>query len=326
VVEVDPASGRVYGTTWLTVFSPRIDTYTVGVTPAEGWTAGDEEPGATLVGWVGSPTGGRAGLVRRRYRYHVDSGAIATALEDVPIQVWSTKSFVANWSGKINPASPVVESALEHPPGAPDKVIGTFVNRMPFPELRDCVVFYGDQVYTLPSGGTILKDQTVRLVLDEGRGARQWLSEGGPDGYVGQLTTLHTRGEPDSGPSRGGPPRPATTDPSARGSTLPMWGYLFYEEALKREAGSFARNASLRRLDQSWRVRPENRDEVILVGRVVVPSGAAETLLGGADSPTRLWLKDLPGAGKARQPIPGTARQETYVRVYLPVKAAGAGR
>src|SRR5262249_5456013 len=63
IVEVDPASGRVYGTTWFTVFSPRIDTYTVGVTPAEGWTTGDEEPGSTLVGWVGSPSGGRAGLV-----------------------------------------------------------------------------------------------------------------------------------------------------------------------------------------------------------------------------------------------------------------------
>lgn len=328
VVEVDPASGRVYGTTWFTVFSPRIDTYTVGVTPAEGWTAGDEEPGASLVGWVGSPSGGRAGLVRRRYRYHVEPGVIANALEDVPIQVWSTKSFVANWSGKISPAAPVVESALEHPPGAPEKVIGTFVNRMPFPELRDCVVFYGDRVFTLPGGGTILKDQTVRLVLDEPKVARQWLSEGGPDGFAAQLTTIHSRGEADSGSGRGGRPQPAATtaDAAARGSTLPMWGYLFYEHALKNEAGSYPRNASLRRLDQSWRLRPDNRDEVILVGRVVVPVGAAEELLGGTASPTRLWLKGLPGSGKPRQPIPGTARQETYVRVYLPVKPAGAGR
>jgi hypothetical protein len=328
VVEVDPASGRVYGTTWFTVFSPRIDTYTVAVTPAEGWTTGDDEPGATLVGWVGSPTGGRPGLVRRRYRYHAEPGAVATALEDVPIQVWSTKSFVANWSGRISPTTPVVESALEHPPGDPDKVIGTFVNRMPFPELHDCVILYGDYVYTLPAGGTILKDQTVRLVLDERKIARQWLGEGGPDGGAGQLTTLHSRGEPDTSyySGRPGAARPAATDPSARGSTLPMWGYLFYEQALKSEAGSFPRNASMRRLDQSWRLRPENRDEVILVGRVVAPTGAAEELLGGATSPTRLWLKGLPGAGKPRQPIPGTARQETYVRVYLPVAAAGAGR
>ena len=325
VVEVDPASGRVYGTTWFTVFSPRIDTYTVGVTPAEGWTTGADEPGGTLLGWLGARTHGTEGLVRRRYRYHVEPGVVADGLEDVPIRVWATKSFVANWSGPINPASPVVESNLEHPPGAPDKVIGTFVNRMPFPELRDCVAFHGDRAYPI-AGGTIVKDQTVRLVFDEGRVARPWLTEGGPDGPAGQLGLIHSRGEPEVGYGPGRPGRQAATDPAARGSTLPLWGFLFYEQSLKNETGSYPRNASLRRLDQSWRLRPENRDEVILVGRVVVPSLPAEEALGGAASPTRVWLKGLPGQGKARQPIPGTARQETYVRVYLPVKPAGAAR
>ena len=41
-------------------------------------------------------------------------------------------------------------------------------------------------------------------------------------------------------------------------------------------------------------------------------------------SPTRLWLKGLPGQGP-RQPVPGTLRQETYIRVYIPVRPA-AGR
>jgi hypothetical protein len=244
----------------------------------------------------------------------------------VPIQVWSTKSFAANWSGRIDPATPVVQSDLMHPPGDPNQVIGTFVNRMPFPELRDCVAFYGDRAFPLPSGGTIVKDQTVRLVLGQGTTARQWLTEGGPDGPAAQLSTLHSRGEQESSSSGRGPGRPAPTDASARGSALPMWGFLFYEQGLKNETGSFPRNASLRRLDQSWRLRPENRDEVILVGRVVLPFGPAEELLGGANSPTRVWLKGLPGSGKSRPAIPGTARQETYVRVYLPVKAAGAGR
>ena len=39
MVDVDPASGRIYGTTWFTVFSPRIDSYTLGVTPGEGWSS-----------------------------------------------------------------------------------------------------------------------------------------------------------------------------------------------------------------------------------------------------------------------------------------------
>ena len=37
VVDVDPASGRIYGTTWFTVFSPRIDNYSIGVEPGERW-------------------------------------------------------------------------------------------------------------------------------------------------------------------------------------------------------------------------------------------------------------------------------------------------
>ena len=45
VVDVDPASGESYGTTWFTIFSPRIDNYTIGVTPGEGW-ASDADPPA----------------------------------------------------------------------------------------------------------------------------------------------------------------------------------------------------------------------------------------------------------------------------------------
>ncbi|MBL8864203.1 MAG: hypothetical protein JNK93_01435, partial [Planctomycetia bacterium] len=36
-------------------------------------------------------------------------------------------------------------------------------------------------------------------------------------------------------------------------------------------------------------------------------------------SPTRIWLKELPGAAN-RTPQQGTLQQETFVRIYLPVK------
>ena len=35
-----------------------------------------------------------------------------------------------------------------------------------------------------------------------------------------------------------------------------------------------------------------------------------------------LWLKGLPGDGQPRQPVPGTMRQETFVRVFVPIKPA----
>lgn len=322
VVEVDPASGRVYGTTLFTVFSPRIDNYTIGVTPAEGWTENQYEPGGTLLGWVGSPQAGRTALVRRKYSYHTDPAAhvVADGLDDVPIQVWSTKSFVANWAGKIASQSPVVESRLEHPPGDPTKVIGTFVNRMPFPAITDCVVFYAGQAFPLQPGGTILTGQTVRLVFDKGVPAVQWLQNEGQLANVLARAQAFTDRPLPVGPAAGASPTGLVPD-----SRLPLLGVLFHEAALRNDEGVIPRNASLRRLDQSWRLNPGNRDEVILVGRVVPPAGPAETLLGGPESPSRLWLKGLPGAGP-RWPITGTARQETYVRLYLPVKPAGVAR
>jgi len=173
VIDVDPTSHRVYGTTWFTIFSPRIETYTLGVTPGEGWSA-ESEPTGTTMNWVGAPRGGRASLLRRSYRYHAGEDG----LEKVPIQVWSTKSFVANWSGDFDPTTPraMIESHLQHPPADPSGVIGTFVNRLPIPVLRDCVAFYAGQAYPLP-GGTIRSGETIRLVFDKGVLASQWLQK-----------------------------------------------------------------------------------------------------------------------------------------------------
>jgi hypothetical protein len=63
-----------------------------------------------------------------------------------------------------------------------------------------------------------------------------------------------------------------------------MWGVLFHERSLPRDARALA-NASLRDLDQSWRVsdRPDDayRDEAILLGRVEA-RGQAEDILTAA--------------------------------------------
>jgi hypothetical protein len=311
VAEFDPQTGkpggRVYGTTWFTVFSPRIDTYSIGVTPGEGWAA-DGEDGTALVSWVGVPRVGRAGLIRRRYQYHVDpaAGAVANGLEDVPIQVWSTKSFTATWAARMSPTAPAVESRLIHPPGDKTTVIGKFVNRMPFEALTDCVAFYAGDAYPV---GTIVNGQEVQLVLDKAQQANKLIQE---SAHLSSVTPGGTR-------TRYSAAAVTVTGP------FPLMGVLFHETALPGNAGVSAQNASLRRLDQSWRLSPENRGEVILVGRVVPPAGRAEDLLGGPASPARLWLKELPGSGKPRPTILGTARQETYVRIFLPIKDAGAG-
>ena len=94
---------------------------------------------------------------------------------------------------------------------------------------------------------------------------------------------------------------------------MPLWGLLFHEASLKNDEGVVPRNASLRRLDQSWRLALDNRSEVIVVGRVLPPAGTFDALFGGSESPTRLQLKE------GQTSVLGMARQETYVRLYLPV-------
>jgi hypothetical protein len=319
VVDVDPASGRVYGTTWFTIFSPRIDNYTIGVTSGDGWST-NQEPSGTTVSWVGAPRGGRASLLRRNYRYHSDAGSIADGLEKVPVQVWSTKSFTANWSAPIesdrfNPdGNDPLNRPLEHPkdPALAGGVTGTFVCRLPVPVLSDCVAFYAGKAYPLP-GGTIRSGETVRLVFDGGIPASDWLKK---EAKLEELRLLAPTpaDRPGAGKAAGPQVNPVINDRS-----LPLFGILFHEAALTYGEGVIPRNASLRRLDQSWRLTPDNRSEVILVGRAVPPAGPAESTLGGTDSPSRLWLRGLPGNGE-RAAIPGTGRQETWVRVYLPIR------
>jgi hypothetical protein len=269
---------------------------------------------------VGAPRGGRASLLRRSYRYHADSDSIADGLEKVPIQVWSTKSFVSRWSAAIDPAlfdpapNDPVNRPLEHPrdPELASGVTGTFVNRLPIPVLSDCVAFYAGRAYPLP-GGTIHSGDTVRFVFDGGTLATDWLKK------ESRLDQLLARGAaadrvvPVKGAAQSGPAMP--------GSSLPLLGLLFHEASLTYGEGVVPRNASLRRLDQSWRLAPDHQSEVILVGRVASTAGPAESNLSGADSPTRLWLRERPGSGD-RTPMPtgSTGRQETWVRIYLPVR------
>ncbi len=302
VAEFDPQTGKpvghIYGTTWFTLFSPKIDRYTLGVTPAEGWH-GTSDP--TLIAWSGGPRGVRASLSRRRYAYHVDPRATADALENVHIQVWSTKSFTAHYAAGMDPASPIVESRLYHPIGGPELVFGTFVNRMPFPELRECVAFYAGKAYPL---GTILADSEVRLVLDKSREvpAIDWLQR---EGQLSSLLSL-------------GPIGSAT--PTAQLETVPLWGVLFHEASLRNEEGVYPRNASLRKLDQSWRLSTENRSEVIIVGRMATTTRGMNVASGGPNSPSNLWLQGVPQPGESAPDVQGIGRQETFVRIYLPVK------
>ena len=66
--------------------------------------------------------------------------------------------------------------------------------------------------------------------------------------------------------------------------------------------------------------RPE---QAILLLRVATREDpSAETMTQSAESPSRLWIGELPTGNKPRPVVQGTLKQETYVRVFIPVKTA----
>jgi hypothetical protein len=309
VVDVDVAGGKVYGRAWFTVFSPRIDRYTVGVEPRAGWTAGTGPLPPPTVGWMGGGSGGSGSLVSSGYKYHPDptGRAVATALDRVPIQVWSTKAFTATWSGPIDPGTPLVAADLFHPPGNADALTGSFVSNLPLDALKEPRLIYGGRVYKLPA---IQPGQRVEVPAAGLPEDNTWFTDAGSE----NLRPPNGTGNSGFGPA----PPPSTI------SSLNAWGMLFHERA--NGPGRLA-NATLRDLDQSWRVgeagKPGPVDEAILVARLSPPTGPAEPMMTdpAGPSPTTLWLRGVPGEA-TRQAVPGTMRQETFVRVYMPVRPA----
>ncbi len=315
LVDIDLAGGKVYGRTWFTLFSPRIESYTVGVEPRAGWVKANPEvaPMAPLVDWMAGGRGGGGGsIINRGYDY--SSGAdsrgrlvLADGLVRVPVQVWSTKAFTAQWVGEVDKAAPLIKADLFHPPANPGAVTGSLVSNLPVGALTDPVLVYAGKMYKLP---TLTPGQTVDVpaiapeAADGGTPAdADWLTRNAPQTYGG---------------GRG-------ADGSSSGGNQSLWRALFHEKVATKEGKTGLENASLRELDQSWRLADANRDEVILLAKVSVASGPAEAMLTDPAGPsaTTLWLKGLPGQGE-RTAVPGTLRQDTYIRVFIPLKPVAA--
>jgi hypothetical protein len=316
VIDIDPAGNRIYGRTWVGVFSPRIESYTVSVTPNSGWA--NESPTAqrpaTLVDWLAGNRSSRQTLFRSSYTYHIDPNPaeprFADALVDVPIKVWSVKSFAVNWSAETDPAAPLIESKLVHPPGDESNVVGTFTHRLPFGSLKDVRLIYAGKVYPV---GDIEANTPFRVVLDDSKEEVDWVKKAA---NLANLSYVLTGSEDYRGQFN------QTKGPLNPGN-LSYWGMLFHEAALKPETP--LNNASLRKLDQSWRIDKANTHEVILVAKIPAATEKAEELMTkpNSPSPTLLWLKAVPDPGKKRPEVNGFLRQETYVRAYIPVKVSG---
>ncbi len=319
-----PRGVRVYGQSFVTILSPRIQSYTVGLEPNPrfwGEAAPAKPFSADVVSWMARPDDGPGGMARSggqgffRKPYYYGTGdpaeeTLPDGVSGVPIPVWMAKAFAASW--EVTAAAPPLTADLvyhRHPVEGKDvKVSGTLRSNFAV-DLVDAWLFYADKCYPLPNGLPSGKDgKVVKLSLEANQAKlpREWSSE----------VALNMS-------------RPSTSqgmyDPTGIVKQL-----LFQEQLDPTRALA---NHSYRRLDLSWRLYDEpprglvdrRTREAILVARVPLRTGPAQNIIAdpGAPLPTLLWLGDLPESGRERPGLAGTMNQDTVVRILLPVRPAG---
>jgi hypothetical protein len=325
VVDFDLGTGRAYGRTWFTIFSPRTASYTLAVEPKEPWIAtpdaADVKP-AALMDWMsGKVSQGSFARSFSDYQYKLDHtpvNAYANGLEGVTIQVWSTKAFAGQWSGYLDKANPPIVSTVAHPASNFERASGNVTVNLPLSEMAEAAFVYRGQFQKLPAlpiGTPIAfsSRETDDLTL------RSSLLRVEPWVYAND----NSAGNVSYGPVRRTPATQASTAVSNTGP-ISLWSLLFHEAAVSLD-GRGIQNSSLRSLDQSWRLSKENYDELILLVKLNHANGLAEPILSDRESisPTKLWLAGRPTDERPRVPVAGTLRQETYVRFFIPVKRAG---
>ncbi len=155
LVDMDVSSGRVRGTAWANVFSPRTEQYDFSFQPR--LLRGRPAPqAAALTAWLGLSGDALGGMNPATaettvWKEPCQFSGTLDALRDVPIPVWSTKSLTGRWTTETT-------VPLEGELTDDDSLLrGTITSRLSFP-LADCLLAYGVHAYeldTLEPGETI---------------------------------------------------------------------------------------------------------------------------------------------------------------------------
>ncbi len=153
-------SALVRGTSWINVFSPRTRTFNFSLQPKlpDGTVPDDAQ---VTLSWLGLPGEFLGGMNPRVSNPELWSEAYdfsprLDAMQNVPIQIWSTKSLTARWSAhaEICPTAELVEEG---------RVLkGTITNTLPFP-LSHCFLIHGRHAYTLKTRDNYDPDDPGKL-------------------------------------------------------------------------------------------------------------------------------------------------------------------
>jgi hypothetical protein len=256
-------------------------------------------------------------LFRRPYLYADEE----TGMRRVPIPVWATRSFTANWRAPLRAKTGAIDINDDVGPlryARDDKgLVGRITNNLPV-RLSDIILIYRERRYSLGNLEPGEQKRIEPLFAADAQGQNTELSRWFED------TLTLAPGMPLVPSGRTALPRSFQSNP--RESHNQLKRMLFFRAADE----SNWTNAGLRRIDQTWRLRhlpeypiperPRYRDEVILVGRTPMIYDRAEEVTTDAGSPTRLWLGALPADGGERPAVRGYITQETYVRVFIPIQ------
>jgi hypothetical protein len=319
-VDLRTKGGEAVGHTWFTLFSPRIQHYTIGLDASPLWVpASDEAPNSgTVLGWLGRPDGGSGGTrAQSFFRRSYDFADDASALNGVPIQVWSTKSFGAEWRVPLNDQTLIVADVRRA--RADENSLTGEITWRPNDEakeefaLRDAALMYRGEVYKLEKP---LVPGQPRSLTDI-----HWDQPTQLSAWTGPVAFQQNGDQNMNMPSRRTARRRFTGVETVNQTSLdPTMKWLQFFQGADGHASA---NGGLRSLDQTWRVTKETNDTAILVGKIASQRGPAQEVAAGPASPTRLWLGGiLPAAGTNPPEIPGVMNQDTYVRIIIPIKTA----
>lgn len=289
IVDIDPASSTLRGSSFMALFSPRIARYTLTMTPklANGgsWSQlglGNDQV-ERLSSWNGVPEDATRGMYSRgnvglfggrAYGYPV--GGEPTSLDGVPIQVWSVKSFAYRWLAK---AGPSLEADIKI---VDESLTGTVTNRMDRP-LTNLVLAWTDRVYEVPrldAGASIDLGATKSRTLTGYLGDNRIVGDDEPANVTYVQRNQSGEMDPDS----------------------IVRGLLFSSKTPK----------SARKLPSSY-LRELDMSDRIDLGKVIVFAKVDGD--GG-----QFWYDALPEQAQTPPAVPGVMRTHTYVRILIDPK------
>jgi hypothetical protein len=154
VVDLSASEGTLRARSWLTLYSPRMQRYDVGLEPDAGWgRSASEKPSDLSLCWYGVPEDGFGGMYRPAgLEMNLPAYSISPdrdVIDRLPILQWSTRTLTGRWHHQ---GEPLVRGDLKA--SALGRLSGTLTHRLPVP-IEDWVLAYGNRIYwTMQPGAT----------------------------------------------------------------------------------------------------------------------------------------------------------------------------